>query len=136
LNDLWPGVELLEQTALWSPILRVVACRRGQESRFAEAFARRREERRQKAADEARRLLSFETDFKALSEAWQKLANEQHDTLQGEVDKRDQILRDKEQYYQGEIQLRDRMLADLNAKWVGSLSFKLERLLAKVTGRG
>jgi hypothetical protein len=136
LNDLWPGVELLEGTALWSPILRVVACRRGQESRFAETFAKRREERRQKAADEARRLLSFETDFKALSEAWQKLANEQHDTLQGEVDRRDQILRDKEQYYQSEIQLRDRMLAELNSKWEASLSFKLERLLAKVTGRG
>jgi 2-polyprenyl-3-methyl-5-hydroxy-6-metoxy-1,4-benzoquinol methylase len=136
LNDLWPGVELLEQTALWSPILRVVACRSGQESRFADAFANRREQRRQKAADEARRLLSFETDFKALSEAWQKLANEQHDTLQGEVDRRDQILREKEAHYQDEIQLRDRMLSELRGKWESSLSFKLERLKAKLTGRG
>jgi hypothetical protein len=103
---------------------------------FAGRFAARREARRNRLAEEARRLLSFETDFKALSEAWQKLANEQHDTLQGEVDKRDQILRDKEQYFQGEIQRRDQLLHELHVKWESSLSFKLERLKAKLTGRG
>jgi 2-polyprenyl-3-methyl-5-hydroxy-6-metoxy-1,4-benzoquinol methylase len=143
LDDVWPGLELLEQTALWSPILRVVACRRGQESRFAETFAKRRAARVERRAEEARRLLSFETDYKALSEAWQKLANDQHDALQAEVDKRDRdllekdrLLAERETHFQGEIQLRDRLLSDLRAKWESSLSFKLERLKARLAGRG
>ena len=135
LNDIWPGVELMEKTALWSPILRILACRRGQESVFAEAIAKRRAHRREQLAAEARRLLTFEVDYKALSEAWQALAKEQHDTLQAAVDHRDDLLRQKEAHFQGEIQLRDQMIAELRAKWEGSLSFKLGRAKDKLSGR-
>ena len=66
--------------------------------------------------------MSFETDHKALAEAWQKLQREQHDHLQAEVNRRDDLLRE-----------RDAEIQKLRAR---SVSYKFERLVSKLTGRG
>jgi 2-polyprenyl-3-methyl-5-hydroxy-6-metoxy-1,4-benzoquinol methylase len=125
LTDIWPGIALIEQHTLSSPILRVVACRRGQESRFAGMIAARREARTKRLADEARHLISFEVDYKARSE-----------DQQAEVNRRDELLREKDVYFQGEIQRRDQALAELRATWESSLSFKFGRLVSRLRGRG
>jgi len=132
LADVSPGMALFEAYALWSPILRVVACRQGRESKFAAAIDARRKARMQKLADEARRLISFEVDYKARSEYYIQFSEDR----QAETNLRDDLLREKEAHFQNEIQVRDRLLADLTAKWESSLSFKLERLKAKLTGKG
>jgi SAM-dependent methyltransferase len=124
LTDVWPGMALIEQYTLSSPILGVVACRCGQEARFSAMVAERRAARLKRLADEARRLISFEVDYKAQSEAWQKLQREQHDLLQAEVDRRDELLRE-----------RDQMLLELRDTWRGQLSFFVWRLTNKLTGR-
>jgi len=132
LADVSPGMALFETYALLSPILRVVACRRGQEAKFAASIAARKKARIEALADEARRLISFEVDYKARSEYYIQLSEDR----QAETNHRDDLLRQKEAHFQNEIQIRDTMLADLRSKWESSLSFKLERLKAKLTGRG
>jgi 2-polyprenyl-3-methyl-5-hydroxy-6-metoxy-1,4-benzoquinol methylase len=132
LTDVWPGMALIEQYTLSSPILRVVACRKGQESRFAGAVASRKEARMKRLAEEARHLISFEVDYKARSEYYIQFSEDR----QAETNRRDDLLREKEAHFQGEIQLRDQMLSELRTKWESSLSFKVERLIAKLTGKG
>ena len=132
IADVSPGMALFETYTLCSPILRVIACRKGRESSFAEAVAARKATRNGRLAEEARTLISFEVDYKARSEYYIQFSEDR----QAETNLRDDLLREKEAHFQGEIQLRDRMLAELQTKWESSLSFKLERLKAKLTGRG
>ena len=64
MNNVGPGLALLEQYALASPILRVIACRRGREAGFAGAVAERKTSRARRLEAEARRLIAFEVDYK------------------------------------------------------------------------
>jgi hypothetical protein len=121
LTNVSPGMALIEQYTLASPILRVVACHQGQESRFSAIASMRQAARTKRLADEARWLLSFEPDARQ---------------LQAEIDRRDDLLREKEAYFQGEIQRRDQAFSELRGTWERSLSFKVGRLVSKLKGRG
>jgi SAM-dependent methyltransferase len=89
MNNIAPGLALLEQYAVASPILRVVACRQNRREHFTALVAKRKQARREQMAETARYLLSFEIDYKS-------------------------------------------QLSELRTKWESSLSYKLERLWAKV----
>ena len=81
LAAVWPGVALVERIALASPILRVLACRRGNEAAFEPALAARRDCRRQQIADAAHALIAMEPDYRAMAAS-----------LQEEVNRRDRLL--------------------------------------------
>jgi SAM-dependent methyltransferase len=99
LTAVWPGPALVERLTLTSPILHVVACRQGQEARFATAVSARRARRGQQIADEARALIAGEPDYRAIAA-----------DLQNEVDRRDELLANTTAEMQREINLRDDLL--------------------------
>ena len=105
LVAVWPGAALLERMALASPILKVVACRRGREARFAEAMAERRLAREREIASAARELIAAEPDYRAMADA-----------LQLEVNRRDELLRQRDAQYERTI---DRRVTRLLVKLLG-----------------
>ena len=117
LTAAWPGATLVERLTLASPILEVVACRRGQEARFAPALAARRARRRQQIADQARALLADETDYRTMAAALQEevvrrdaqLAQTEAD-LQQQIVRRDALLETTAAELQQEIDRRDVLL--------------------------
>jgi SAM-dependent methyltransferase len=127
LTTVWPGVALLERLALASPILAVVACRRGEAHRFSSAIAARRRARQEDIATAARMLVASEPDYRAMAEA-----------LQREVDARDQLLAHNNREAQArfdavlhEVAVRDGMLRDME----GHLHAAQERFNRTIEGR-
>ena len=106
----WPGVALVERLTLASPILRVVACRRGREPEFANMLAQRHEASRQAFVREAHALLAAEPDYKQIAA-----------TLQREINLRDRTLAALQQD-----------VAVLQSKYGHTLAGRLER----ARGRG
>ena len=105
LTAVWPAAALLERMALATPILRVIACRRGREARFADAMAERRQARKRDIASAAQDMIAAEPDYKAMSE-----------TLQMEVNRRDELLRQRDEQYERTV---DRRVKRLLRKLVG-----------------
>ena len=110
LDATWPGAALLERLALASPILKIVACRKGDESRFAQALAGRRDRRRQQLIDDAQAMLADETDYKAMSEGLQQEINRRDELIRVEITRRDELLTTTIATMQQEINLRDGLL--------------------------
>ena len=128
LDAVWPGTALLERSALASPILKVVACRRGEEGQFTAAMAARRSRRRQQMTAAAQEMIDTEADYKAISE-----------DLQREVDRRDRILTDTIDGMQREINLRDGLLEETRAALARTVDARVTRVLrgiARLVGRG
>ena len=100
LNAVWPGAALVERLGLASPILSVVACRRGREHSFTSAIAARRERRNAQMTAAAQALMATETDYKAMAAG-----------LQQEVDRRDELLRTTMATMEREIAKRDERFA-------------------------
>jgi len=116
-----PAFVLFERMALLSPILIVVACRKGREHVFRDAIDARTARRRAQLVAEAGTIV-------AVHEAAER-------RLQEEVDRRDQLLRDQERHLQSEIQLRDRLLAEAHAKWDSTLTARIEQKVRRLFGR-
>ncbi len=110
LDAAWPGAAMLERLALASPILRIVACRKGDEARFAPALAARRDLRRQQMTDHAGALIAEETDYKAMSEGLQQEINRRDELIRVEITRRDELLSTTIAAMQQEINLRDGLL--------------------------
>jgi 2-polyprenyl-3-methyl-5-hydroxy-6-metoxy-1,4-benzoquinol methylase len=121
LMDIWPGVELIERLTLASPILRVIACRRGREGAFADALASRSALFRQDIADRARAMIAMEVDYKAMSAG-----------LQAEVDRRDQILRDRTEQMQQEINRRDGLLTEERDRYRRTIDARVRSVARKL----
>lgn len=126
----WPGAALIERVALASPILAVVACRNGEEARFAEAIAARRRRRQHEIAAIAASLINDETDYKAMSA-----------DLQDEIDHRDAAYQSKLTATQAEIALRDALLETERARFNRTIEGRLlsvvrllERTLRRIGG--
>ena len=123
VNEVWPGVSLLERLALASPILRVVACRKGRDGQFAAAVAARREARRREMAEAAQALLATEPDYRDL-----------YLQLQAEVERQYGVITSM----QGEINRRDTLLEEERARYARTLDARLRqvgRKLARLAGR-
>ena len=101
LSGVWPGAALVERLTMASPILRVVACRRGHEPRLAPAIAACRESRRRRLAEEALALLAEEPDYQSIAAA-----------LQREVDRRDELLARTVSGLQHEVDRRDALITE------------------------
>jgi len=139
----WPGVALVERLALLSPVLRVVACRRGREARFADAVAGRRASRKAALAAEARALIAGEPDYRTMAEDLQRevdardaLLRATVTDLQGEIMRRDQLLRTtvtemqgEVDRRQGEIDRRDTLLEQVRADLSATVDARLRRAL-------
>jgi hypothetical protein len=134
LKQLWPGAALLEQLGLASPILHVVACRRGREATFAPAIAARRARRAAQITARAAAMVQDETDYQAMAEALQEEINrreaahyrqvvELEARLQSEIERRDRLISESETRYAGTIEARVRervrLLGDHARKWLG-----------------
>ena len=117
VSEVWPGVSILERLALASPILRVVACRKGRESVFAAAVAERRDTRRREMAEAAQALLATEPDYRDL-----------YLQLQAEVERQYGVITSM----QGEINRRDTLLEEERARYARTLDARLRRVAAKV----
>lgn len=117
LTEVWPGMALIESLAVASPILGVIACRRGSEHLFDAARERRRAIRRQRLAETAAVMIASEPDYKAMAES-----------LQREVDARDQMLKELEQHLHAS---QDRF----NRTIEGRLRAKLGPLVRKIRPR-
>jgi SAM-dependent methyltransferase len=117
VSEVWPGVSLLERQALASPILRVVACRKGSEGQFAAAVASRRDARRREMAEAAQALLATEPDYRDL-----------YLQLQAEVERQYGVITSM----QGEINRRDTLLEEERARYARTLDARLRRVAAKV----
>lgn len=131
LEGVWPGAALIERLALASPILQVVACRRGREARFQAAIDARRRRRAAEIAAESELLLSAETDYKAMAAG-----------LQGEVDRRDELLRNMMTTMQNEvdrrqveIDLRDKLLDDVRVELARTVDERIRSALRAVRRR-
>lgn len=120
LMAVWPGAALIERLVLASPILKVIACRRGHEDAFAEVMARRRRERHDTIVRDARALIDQEPDYKAMAQS-----------LQREVDRRDELLGDAAAAHAREVGERDRLLHELE----GHLHAAQDRFNRTVEGR-
>jgi SAM-dependent methyltransferase len=126
LTAVWPGPAIVERIALASPILQVVACRAGEEARFAPVVAARRDRRRQQAVDQACALIAEEPDYRAISEG-----------LQQEVARRDELLDTTQRTAndlqrqlaeaQRQINLRDDLLAQARAAFDGTVDARARR---------
>jgi SAM-dependent methyltransferase len=102
ISEAWPGVALLEQLALASPILYVIACRKGRERHFEAALAARSRAYRESAAGLARDLISKEPDYQAIAEHLDREVKRQVEvmtSLQHEINRRDQLLEDERERY-------------------------------------
>ena len=99
LTAVWPAIALLERMALASPILRVIACRRGREALFADAMVERRRAREREIAAIAETLIAAEPDYKAMAAA-----------LQLEVNRRDELLRQRDEQYERTLERRAKRL--------------------------
>ena len=113
----WPGVALVEQLALASPILYVVACRKGQDAHFTAAMAQRGRAYRDAAAERARDLISTETDYHAIAEG-----------LDREVKRQQGVMTS----LQNEINLRDRLLEQERERYARTVDARLQRVAGKV----
>jgi len=116
-----PAFVLFERMALLSPILMVVACRKGREHVFRDAIDARTARRRAQLAHDAGNIV-------AAHEAAER-------RLQDEIDRRDQLLRDQERHLQSEIQRRDRLLEQAHARLDSSLTARVEQKLRRLFGR-
>jgi hypothetical protein len=92
ITAIWPGMELVERMALASPILSVVACRRGREDVFSAAIDARRKTRAAQIADQARAFIACEADYKAISARLHAELTYMTSTLQREINRRDDLL--------------------------------------------
>lgn len=131
LEAVWPGAALIERLALASPILQVVACRRGQEARFQPAISARRRRRAREIAAETEALLSAETDYKAMAAG-----------LQDQVDRRDVDVQRQLAQLQGEINLRDGIIGAAKTRFdrtvegrVLTVAHRVGRLIRGLIGR-
>ncbi|HWI16414.1 MAG TPA: class I SAM-dependent methyltransferase, partial [Vicinamibacterales bacterium] len=121
LSALWPGAALIERVALASPILRVIACRKGQEQRFAPELSALRDRRRAEIETTANALLAEEVDYKPISEE-----------LQREINRRDDLLRTTTASMQDEINRRDSLLEQERDRYARSIDGRLRALGRKV----
>lgn len=113
MHQLWPGVALLETLALASPILYVVACRKGREGHFAEAIAARLSARRDSLIDAATALIVMEPDWKAIA-----------NHLDGEVKRQSKVMT----ALQAEVDLRDRLLEEERDRYARSINGRVRRV--------
>lgn len=58
INNIWPSIVLLERLTLTSPILKIIACKKGYEHVFADAISDNRKQRLGQIAKSARELSS------------------------------------------------------------------------------
>lgn len=128
VQGIWPGFALIERLALASPILWVVACRTGQQARFAQALADIRAQRERDLADQAHHLFADETDYL-------ELANQ----LQEEIDRREADARRNltalEARLQGEIDRRDALIAEAERRYASTFDQQLKARLDAMSAR-
>lgn len=117
MAEAWPGVALVEQLALASPILYVVACRKGQEAHFEAAMAERARAYHDAAAERARDLISKEPDYQAIAEG-----------LDREVKRQQGVMTS----LQNEVNLRDRLLEEERERYARTLDARLTQIAGKV----
>lgn len=110
LLDVWPGAALLERLTLTTPLLFVVACRKGREAQFAPAMSARRQRRSDAVIAEARALIAQETDFKAIAAH-----------LEAEVTRQAAVMT----ALQDEVNLRDRLLEEERSRFARSIVGRL-----------
>jgi 2-polyprenyl-3-methyl-5-hydroxy-6-metoxy-1,4-benzoquinol methylase len=151
LSAVWPGPALVERLTLASPILELVACRQGQEARFASALMVRRAQRRRELEEQARMLVAGEPDYKAMTVALQQevayrdaLLTTSATELQQEVTRRDRLLETTQQIAnslqhqlaeaQRQINLRDDLLVEARKKFAETVDERLRRALRALRG--
>lgn len=141
LEEVWPGAALIERLALASPILQVVACRRGQEGRFQPAITARRRRRSTQITTEMQALLSAETDYKAMAAGLQDEVNrrdeeiQRRDALQGETQRMANDLQHQLAAAQDQINLRDDLLMAAQQKLNATVDERAKSLLRSVRRR-
>ena len=121
IKGVWPGAALVERLALSSPILSVLACRRGREATFARAIAERRERRSAEIREATEALVSTEADYKGIAES-----------LQREIERRDVESQRMIGHLQEQIDYRDTLLADARHRFDRSIEGGLSRGLQSV----
>ena len=138
LAAVWPGVALLERLALASPILKVVACRRGEESRFAAAISARQMRRQLQLKEEAKVMIAAETDYKAMTLALQTeidrrdaLLRETVTDMGAEITRRDDLLRETVTTMQVDLDLRDRLLDQTRDELSRTIDSRARRLVSR-----
>jgi len=131
LGALWPGAALIERVALASPILRVIACRKGQERHFERGMSALRERRRAEVEATAGALFAEAVDYRAVSEELQREINHRDELLlSATASIREETKR--AEYLQGEVNLRDSLLEQERDRFAQSLSGRLLALRGKI----
>lgn len=122
VGEVWPGVAILERLALASPILRVLACRKGREDHFAAPLAARRAGRLREMAASAEALLATEPDYRDLYLQLQAEVARQYGvitSLQGEINRRDTLLEEERERYARTLEARLRRVGRRVARLAG-----------------
>lgn len=119
LRQVWPGVALLEELSLASPILYAVACKQGRERRFEAAVVARRQKRRDQLAAAAAALIAMEPDWKAIA-----------GHLDGEVKRQATVMT----LLQEGVDLRDRLLEQERERYARTVNGRVRRVIQMAGG--
>ncbi|CAN5431844.1 hypothetical protein BH11PSE11_BH11PSE11_02570 [soil metagenome] len=120
LQSVGPAVSLLERVSLTSPILFAIACRKSSAQRFEKSVAELQARHKAALLEEVAALSAVQTARDQALIDCQNQLKHIHDHLQGEVNKRDELLHKTRlhnqavhDHLQGEVTKRDQMLMEM-----------------------